>query len=50
MKKKTKVRARKVAGKGKSSRKTPMKDLNPKKTVKGGGGRGGIGGDVHGVL
>ena len=50
MKKKTKVRARKAADKSKSSRKTPMKDLNPKKTVKGGGGRGGLGGEVHGVL
>jgi len=50
MKKKTKVRARKAADKSKSSRKTPMKDLNPKKTVKGGGGRGGISGDCCGVL
>ena len=50
MKKKTKVRARKAAGKGKGRRKPPMKDLSPKKTVKGGGGRGSIGGDVHGVL
>ena len=48
MKKKTKVRARRAAGKGR--RKPPMKDLSPKKTVKGGGGRGSIGGDVHGVL
>ena len=50
MKKKTKVRARKAAGKSKSRRKASMKDLNAKKTVKGGGGRGGIGGDVHGIL
>ena len=50
MKKKTKVRARKAAGKGKSSRKTPMKDLNPKKTVKGGGGRVGGCGDCYGAL
>jgi len=50
MKKKTKVRARKVADKGKSRRKTSMKDLSPKKTVKGGGGRGGISGDCCGVL
>jgi len=48
--KKTKVRARKAADKGKRRRKTPMKDLKPKKTVKGGGGRGGIGGDCCGAL